>query len=1021
MVRFLLKRPVATLMTSLGILVLGILAVGYVPISLMPDIDIPEITVQVDGGNMSARELEDAIVRPLRSSLLQVAHLEDIKSETTNGASIIRLQFTHGTPVHFSFIEVNEKVDRAMANLPRELERPRVIKASATDIPVLYINLTLLNETTLNIDGEVSQEFVDFNRFANQVIRKRIEQIPEVAMVDISGLVFPEILIVPDENKLIALGLGLGDLESAIQKEDHEIGSILLKDNQYQYNIRLGNTLTDINDLKNIQINTKDRIIQLKDLATISEQSQKRTGLVLSDGKEAVIMAIIKQSDARMDNLKEALYTTIEQMEKEYPEIDLHMTRDQTRLLDQSITNLGQSLFWGVLLAFMLMFLFLKDIISPVLIGINVPASLILCLLFFQLFGISINIISLSGLVLGTGLMIDNSIIVIDNIAQHRERGLFLFEACVKGVNEVSKPLLSSVLTTCAVFVPLIFLSGITGALFYDQAMAISIGLFTSLLVSITLLPVLYHLFHIKRGRFHKIGRFVEKLNPFQYERWYEKGLRFTMRNQYKVFGIVILLVIITAVLFITLPKRQMPELSHTETLFTIDWNEPINVEENKRRTIQLMDSLGITVAEYTAILGEQQFLLDKNSVAKSSQGTLYLHAQSEADLKQAVNTLKVSTREKYPNAITETKDVDNIFNLIFSNDTPPLTAKIRQIENMGTVQKESLKELLEKVQNLLPNTNIAPIAWEEHIALLADTEKMMTYGVPISLLENTLKTALNEKEVFSIVDNQNFVPIVLGGTKRTISDIIEQTELRINDSTYLPVGQFIDQNRLEDLRTITAGKEGVYYPIDFSIEEKKEQETVQKIRSVVDHDSRFDVTFAGNLTKNRELIRELMLVLGVTLLLLYFILASQFESLTLPLIILLEIPLAMAGSFFFLYIFGMGIDLMSMIGIVVLSGITINDSILKIDTIIQLQREGNTLMRALLVAGQRRLKPILMTTLTTILALVPMLFTSGLGGELQAPLAVALIGGMLIGTLVSLYFIPICYYHLSKNKKHAV
>ena len=440
MVKFLIHRPIAVLMTALGLAVLGVLAVGYVPVSLMPDIDIPEITIQVDGEGRSARELEDGIVSQLRSQLVQLTHLEDIKSETSNGRAVVRLGFTHGTAIDYAFIEANEKVDWAMGSLPRDLERPRVIKASATDIPVFYLDLTLKNDVAAKPNGTVSQKFVDFNRFVDQVVRKRIEQVPEVALVDVNGLVRSEILVVPNEGKMIALGLGISDIEEAIKKDDIEIGSILVKDNQYQYNLRLGTSLSNINDLGNIYIRNNDRVFQLKELAELTERPQKRTGLALSNGREAVTMSIIKQADARMGDLKDALEGTIAQMEKDYPEIKFTVMRNQTKLLDLTIGNLTQSLFWGMLLAFAVMFLFLRDARSPLLIGISVPLSLLVCLLLFHLLEISINIVSLSGLVLGIGLMIDNAIIIIDNIAQHRERGRSLSEACTKGTNEVSSP-----------------------------------------------------------------------------------------------------------------------------------------------------------------------------------------------------------------------------------------------------------------------------------------------------------------------------------------------------------------------------------------------------------------------------------------------------------------------------------------------------------------------------------------------------------------------------------------------------
>ncbi len=1003
-------------MTTLAIIILGLVAWHYIPVSLMPDADIPEVTVQISA-DMSARELEGAVVRPLRNSLMRVNHLEDIKSETNNGSAIIRLIFEHGNKIDYSFIEVNEKIDRAMSDLPRDMERPRVIKASASDIPVFYLNLTLKDDLSTKEKGEISQKYIDFNRFVSGVIRKRIEQLPEVAMIDINGLIAPEILIVPDHNQMRALGIGINDLEAALKRQDVEIGSILVKDSQYQYNLRMAFNLENIRGIGNIYLNINDRLFQLKDLAQIREQPQKRSGLVLYNNQEAISMAIIKQGDIRMSALKESLKTSIDQMERDYPEIAFNIGRDQTKLLGESIGNLGRGLFWGISLAFLIMFFFLKDFRSPLLIGISVPVSLVVSLLFFYLLDISINIISISGLILGTGLMIDNAIIVIDNITQYRERGHSLSVSCEKGTNEVFKPLLSAVLTTCAVFVPLIFLSGMAGALFYDQALAIGIGLVVSLLVSTTLLPVLYRLLHLKNAS-GGVTLFSKNLNVWDYGSLYEKGFRFVMRRQAMMGLLCVLFLLVSVGLFLLLPKQKIPELTTTEKIFAIDWNESLNIEENKKRVMEMAGVWQEEIDNYNAQVGQQQFLMTKGAQATTSEAEIYVQAHSPGQLKEVQRKVN-HFLQRYPGAVMEMEEVDNIFNLIFTTGEAPITARIQPTGHVSYPNGQ-LETLWGKLQKAFPNTPIEPLSWEEQITLKGDAAKMELYGITPTQLNTALVNAFNQQHVLTIVDNQDFVPVVLGAEEQAIDQVLEHTLVRANDSTYYKVGNFLSESLTKDFRTITAGKEGMYYPFNFQAENDQEQETIQKIQKVLKTSPGFDVNFTGSYFESRELIKELMLVLAITLALLYFILATQFESLTLPLIILLEIPLSMAGAFSFLWFFDMSLNLMSMIGIVVMCGIIINDSILKLDTIIQLQKNGYGLIRALLVAGQRRLKPILMTSLTTILALVPVLFAGGLGGELQAPLAIALIGGMLLGTLVSLYFIPLLYYFLTKNKQHA-
>ena len=1019
MIKFLIHRPIAVLMTALGIVVLGVLAMNYVPVSLMPDIDIQEVTVQVSAKNNSAQEVESSIMRPLRNSLLQVSNLEDIKSESYNGFGTIKLNFAHGSNIDYTFIEVNEKIDRAMSSLPKSVERPKVIKASASDIPVFYLNVSLKNKNPEGSQNQISKDFLEFSGFTEKIIKKRIEQLPEVALVDINGITNPEVVIIPDADKCRALGVDLNEIEEIVKKQQIDVGSILVKDSQYQYNLRLGTLLNGISDIENIFFNKNDKLYQLKDIATVFERPQKRKGLVISNGKEAISLAIIKQSNARIQDLKESLNRGISEMKKDYPDVNFEISRDQTKLLSVAIDNLSQSLFWGVLLAFTVMFFFLKDVRLPLLIGISVPISIITCLLFFHLLEISINIISLSGLILGIGLMIDNAIIVIDNITQYKDRGNSLSDSCVDGAQEVFRPMLSSVLTTTAVFIPLIFLSGITGALFYDQAMAITIGLFVSLLISITLLPVIYRLFYLKEKKVLRINSFIQKFSVLDYEGLYEKGLHFFMRRQLFSFMMFFCLISVSVFLFFTLPKSTMPSITSAETFLKIDWNESINAEENKKRILLLTQTIQDSIQDYNAFVGEQQFLLGKNSETKTQEVHLYLKMSSEQKLNEVKKVIADYLHVNYRDPVYEFSQVDNIFNAIFSENNAPLIVKLRDQNKTGQTRNTELKKLWNSINRKLPNLEVQPLSWEENIVLLADKKKMILYGVSTDELHSSLKSAFNEKEIISLTNNQNYTPVILGGTETNIKNVLAVTQIKSNDTTYFYVGDFIREIKSESLRTITAGKDGQYYEMALNVT-SNEKPILEAVKEVVNQDKEFDVSFSGTIFENRGLINELLIVLGITLLLLFFILASQFESLMLPFIILIEIPIAAAGALLLLYLFDYSLNLMSMIGIVVMSGIIINDSILKIDTIIQLQKKGNGLIKSIVLAGKRRLKPILMTSLTTILALVPILFSSGLGAELQAPLAVALIGGMVLGTIVSLYLIPLCYFHFSKKKKYA-
>jgi len=1021
MVKFLIHRPIAVTMTFIAILILGMVASLRIPVSLMPSINIPRITVQVSGDKMSARELENTVVRSLRNQLMQVAHLTGLNSKTRDGLALIRLDFDYGTDIDFAFIEVNEKIDRAMGSLPRNLARPKVIKASATDIPVFYLNISLKSDSAAYArTGKfvpLSHDFSALSNFSAHVIGKRIEQLPEVAMVDMSGRVYPELLIIPDMVKMEALGITLDTLEQAILQNNIRLGNLLIHNGQYQYNIRFSSTLKTKRDIENIYLKAKGRLFQMKDLVTVKEQVQKRKGLVTSDGNLAVTMAVIKQSDARMSGLKKELYSMVSQFRNDYPGLVFNITRDQSSLLTYSLSNLGKSLLYGAILAFIIMFFFLKDYKSPLLIGITIPVSLVISLLFFYLIGISINIISLSGLILGVGMMIDNSIIVIDNITQYRERGLNLDGSCTTGTNEVIRPMLSSVLTTCAIFIPLIFISGMGGALFYDQAMAVTIGLFVSLIVSITLLPVSYRMMYLKNPDLHS-GRFLTRVRMIDYGDLYEKGFRHVMRHQAVVWVIVLLLLLAGGLFFYDMHKSKLPPITRDEVMVHIDWNEPVNLEENNRRVQEIVGTLREKIKQNTCLVGEQNFLLDYNGEASASEATVYLKAVSSETLKDVQKRIGDFLIKNYTGATYYFSEAENVFTLLFSGEEPPLVVRLRAAGDYGPEKKRFLQQVLERLRQAFPQAQIPAVSWKDHLVLKADPVKLLTYDVSYDAVYHTLSSAFSTNQILLITQNNSYIPVVLGAEPALINTILAQTMVPNHYGDRIPLRSLVTQSSSYDLKTILAGEGGEYYPVSFNIKPRELQQVQQKVRDVLRADGHFEADFTGSIFSNRRMMRQLAAILTISLLLLYFILAAQFESLKLPFILLVEIPIDFAGVLLMLALFREGINLMSMIGIIVMGGIVINDSILKVDTINQLRARGYSLLHAIAEGGKRRLrlKPILMTSLTTILALMPFLFTRGLGADLQRPLALAVIGGLGLGTFVSLYFVPLLYYLMERK-----
>lgn len=1021
MIKFLIQRPIAVLMAFTACFIVGLVTYFTIPVSLLPDIAIPEITIQVTGQNTSARELENTVVKTIRLQLMQVAGLQDIHSETRDGAALVRLKFDFGTNTDLAFIEVNEKIDAAMNNLPREVERPRVIKASATDIPVFCLNLTLKSDSAYADMNETT--FLDLCQFAETVIKRRIEQLPEVAMVDITGLLKRQLQIVPDIDKLEMAGLTLDDLDNALESNNIEPGSMTVRDGYYEYNIKFSTLLRTPEDVENIYIRQNDRIFQLKDLAKISVVPEQETGASLSNGKRAVTLAVIKQADENMDNMKVALQEVTDYFSTVYPDIDFSISRNQTELLDYTISNLKQNLSLGFLFICIVAVLFLGDIKSPAVIGLSMVVSLVISFLFFYLFNMSLNIISLSGLIMALGMMIDSSIIVTENIMQYRSRGDTLEEACIKGTTEVITPMLSSTFTTIAVFVPLVFMSGIAGAIFYDQAFAVTVGLMVSYFTGIMLLPVLYKLVYsipdIKHKGFNL--RINNLIKEHTLDRFYDGGIDFIFSHRKVSLICVAVTIPMCAYLFYSIPKSRMPEIDQNELIVHVEWNENIHIDENRGRINDLFAFADEEVVkEFTAYLGQQQFLLNRDRELSASEAELYFKTADSKDIPDLQKKIERWVGETYPMAVISFSPPETVFEKLFVTGEADIVAELYAKNKAVAPDAGMIRKLEKSIQQKSGYPSVG-IAFDNQLNITIDRQKLLLYNVNYNEVYRLLKTAFKDNEIATLRSYQQYLPIALAGEQKTVNEILQTTLVRSvpdkeGNVRYIPLQSLIRIIPGEDLKTITAGKNGEYIPLSFyDVLDALPLMTVVKAEA----ENSWDVDFSGSFFSNQEMLNELVIILFISILLMYFILAAQFESFLQPLIVLIEIPIDVAASLLVLWICGHTLNLMSAIGIVVICGIIINDSILKLDAVNELRKEGVPLMEAIHEAGRRRLRPIIMTSLTTIFGMVPLLFTFDLGSELQKPLSIAMISAMFIGTAVSLFIIPLIYWFI--YRKHDI
>ncbi len=1010
MVRYLIQRPIAVLMTFIALVITGLVLIKKVPVSLLPTIDVPQIVVRVNYPNTAATVLEQNILQPLRESLVNINNLKAIESRAANHTGLLYLTFEYGTRMNLSYIEVNEKLDRISNLLPRDMQRPQVMRINTSDIPVVRVQV--IPRKGIN--------YSTVSTLAEKVLKKRLEQLDGVSLVDINGKQQDIITVIPDKEALNALGLNENDITQTIKNANRELGGLSIKDGQYRYFVKLLNALENEMAIGNLPIRLKDgSVITLDRVARMEQEPEKQTGYHLYNGKEGLVITVQKQPDSRMNELVPVVEKTIELFKKDYPQIDFAITQNQTFLLDAGISNLEQDLIYGGILTVLLLFLFLGNWASPTLMSISIPLSLIITFIFFYLFGISFNIISLSGLALGIGMLIDNSIVVIDNITRKRRNGMDMLESSVTGTNEVIAPVISQVLTTVAVYAPLVLLSGMAGALVFDQAIGLTISLGVSLLVAFVLAPLLYKLF---------LKTPPEKLKEDTvFYKWVSKGyhkmIHHILRRKLFYFLITILLMPLGFWLASKIPTSALPKIEKKESLVSIDWNAPIDAQENLRRIKDVQAAIQANCTVTEAEIGIKQFLLQQENNA-IQQSEFYFACESENIKFKTDEQVKEWIRQHYPQASWQITDAPNAFTQLFSSSTPYLEARFKAIKNSGIENPyQGLTDIIKKI----PSQNYslgAGLINEPNISVSLDYSKMALYGVEKLTIEEALQQQFGIYTISEIKRFGDVKTIRLKTDRNTLESKLANTITGHNGAPY-PLSLFLSLNNDQQPKFITADRTGEYKSIVFDNTTENVSALQQRL-SLLAAENGLGVDFTGQYFENKSQLKQMWIIFLIVLFLLYFILAIQYENLIQPVIVMLTIPLGITGGMFFLWITGGTLDVMAAIGFIVILGLIVDDPILKIETLNRLEKQylsqglkhdEHLLERMIHEAGDLCLKPLLMVSLTTSIALVPVLFVGGIGNDLQKPLAVVIIGGLTIGTFFTTWFIPLAYWYVNKWK----
>lgn len=1004
MIRYFVTRPVAILAVFFTLIVLGLIVVFKVAVALLPSIDVPKMVVRVDRPNASALEIETSVLKPIREQLAVMGNLVSIESEASNHTGILRLQFDYRANMSMAFIEVNEKIDLLASRLPTGMERPQVVRLNTSDIPVIRIQVLPGSGTDFQSASELTEK----------ILKRRLEQLPGVAVVDISGQRGAVIHLLPNAERMRAYGVGNSDIMEAVKIANQDLGGLNLSKGQYEFFIRLQNRISSLPALAELAVKTSaGGFVRLDQVANLRSATANADGYHLFNGNAGLVISVQAQAHSRMNDLVPLIKYAVDDFKKDYPGIGFELSQDQSFLLDAGISNLEQDIIVGGILTILLLFLFLGNYAAALLMSISIPLSLVITFIFFYVFGLSFNIISLSGLALGIGMLIDNSIVIVGNITEKRISGLSVLESCVQGTNEMAAPVLGSVITTVVVYAPLIFLSGLAGALIEDQCIALTISLGVSLLVAFVLTPVLYRLLlKAPPERLKEDTRFYKWVSA-----GYHRMIGYVLLHKKAFFALTLVLMPIGFIIAYHTPFASLPEMEKKESLAQIDWNEPIAPAENLRRSKLLLEVLKPLVVVSETEVGATQFIFQQSHNNRYGL-QIYFSCASQQEKQQADARL-AALLKSYPKAMLNIIDAPNAFTQLFVNESPYLEVKFTPLHNADF--DKGFEGLLLALKKRYSFSNGPSMVKQAGMTGYLDIDKMNIYGIPREAIDQELSLLFGQLPVADMTTKDGTRPILMNIVGTGLTDKLGHTVMN-NVGVAYPLRNFVHFEDAEQYSHVTADRDGNYRSIIFS-EQNDIPDLMHVIRTAA-LNSGYSVIFGGRYFENEKLLNQMLWIFVLVLGLLYTVLAIQFESLLQPIIVMLTIPLGITGAMVLLYFCGGNLNVMTAIGFIVVLGLVVDDPLLKVETMNRLAKQyleqghewnEQLLTRLIHEAGDFCLKPLILVSATTSIAMVPVLLFDGIGNDLQRPMAWVIIGGLSIGTFFTTWFIPLAYWYTQK------
>jgi hydrophobic/amphiphilic exporter-1 (mainly G- bacteria), HAE1 family len=1014
--RIAIERPVTMFMISLVIILLGTISLTRLPVDLNPDTQIPTITVRVTYTGVGPLEMEELVTRPIEQAVSAVAGLDRVDSTSSEGSANVRLNFAWGTNLSEAADEVRTRLDRVRGRMPEDADPPTVFKFDSNAMPIMGIG----------VQGDFDP--VTLRELAQNDLSPRLERAPGVAAVTINGGLRRQIHVDLSREKIQALNLSPDRVIQILRTENQNLPLGEINDADRTLLLRSPGQFKNIDEIKQIVVMTRDGVpVYMRDIADVSDATEDRRSFMRINGINGIRMQVTKQSGTNTIQVADAVKLEVEKINKEVQGLKLQVLDDQSRFIRRAIGSVQEHAMLGGILVIAIIYLFLRDFKSTMIICTSIPVSVIgtFALLYFG--GYTLNTLTFGGLALGIGMIVDAAIVVLENTYRHLEMGKDRITAAIDGSEEVWSAILASTLTHIAVFVPMLFLTGVSSIMFGQLAAVVSFSLAMSLLVAVTIVPVLCsrlldppHVIHGKSGAMASFNRMIDRwLNSV--DEFYARALHTALAHRPTVFATGFGLFVVALLLLPRIGFEFQPQTDEGELTVDVELGLGSRIEKTEGVIIGLEDKIKQLVPEATMLISQANGGGGGGGFGggQTNRGNINVRLVPRDERKRSNDQIAVQLRRELsgiPGVIVRARPSGGQQNMIRGNNSDGrLSIQIlgHDLNTAGQIAMD-LKTMLDSTPGIA-DSRLQQDQGRPELSVRVDRDKAALLGLTVTGVANTIRTNVAGTQAAMFREAGNEYPIVVRLRQSDREELSEVGDVLLSNSAgqVLPAKNImvIDRNTGPTSIERTNQERVQRVSAETEVTLSEAVAAVQGRMGEVHVPKDFAVGFGSEVEEQAKSFRELQMVLILAIVLVYTVMASQYESLRDPFIIIFSIPLAAIGVVAALMITRTPFSMQAYIGVIMLAGIVVSNAILLVDYTNTLRhRDKKTLREAIELAGRHRLRPILMTSLCTGLGLVPMAIGIGEGAEMQAPLARVVIGGLLTSTMITLVFVPAMY-----------